>query len=108
MTTTYETISLTQANDSERSLYAFVSKASQEIASYKISNQLTRHGYEAELAVAQKANLDGVRLDFVNTQMELSHLHAELDHAQSDWSRMTDQAKNVIFGAILGFAEVEA
>jgi hypothetical protein len=108
MTTTYEIISFTNANDSERALYALVSKSAQEIASYKIRHQNIRHGYQAELAVAQEANLDGVRLDFVNTQMELSHLHARSDHSQSDWARMTDEAKNVIFGAILGFAEVEA
>jgi hypothetical protein len=108
MSTTYEIISYTQANESEKALYALVAEAAKEIASYKIRNQHIRHGYEAELAVAQKANLEGVRLDFVNTQMELSYLHAELDHAQSDWGRMTDQAENLIFGAILGFAEVEA
>jgi len=103
----YEIISYTQANSAERDLHDEVAKIARGIAGLKIRNQQNRHGYEAELAFAQKANLEGVRLDFVNTQMELSFLHARVDHAQSDYGRMCDEIENIIFGAILGFAEAE-
>lgn len=102
---TYEIISFTQANDAERNLLIAVEAAAREVASFKIRNQRMTHGYDLELEAAKALNLEGVRPAFLNTQMELYFLHAEIDHAQSTYARFCDLAANIIFGAALVFAE---
>lgn len=104
---TYEIIPFTQANEYERELLIKVEAVAREIARYKITHQRENIGYEAEVLAAKILKRDHVRLAFLNTQMELYHLHGQIDHAQSDYARMTDEAANIIFGAILAFAEDE-
>lgn len=105
-TKTYEIVSLTQATPLEREFLIAVETAARDISSEQIRSKTGATRWDAIRTTAQSLNLNGIRLDFINTQMELSHLHANMErNLVSQYSTMCGENENLIYGYALALAE---
>ena len=104
--TEYEIVSFTNANHAERQLLMSVEVSARQIARERISNQRAQHGHEPIAAAAKALELTNVRAAFLNTQMELAALHANIDRAQSQFAELTDRVESEIYGYALALAEM--
>lgn len=99
----YEIISANQATTKEREFLEFVVLRSRELASYQI---VVNHKNEINLshltAPFDGVSLCGLRPDFLNTQMELAGIVADLNHRDaSPYETLCREYESALYGVAL-------